>query len=101
MANISDIGRWITENAALLSGLACDNQSSDPEMQFFSDGVSDEIIQRLSRGAPACVPGWASSSSGWQRANGRIVPTKFLTISKPSAPTRNTFRKKNSGLGCR
>jgi len=101
MANISDIGRWITENEALLSGLAFDNQSSDPEMQFFSDGVSDEIIQRLSCGAPACVHGWASSSSGWRWASGPIVPTKFPMISKPSAPTRNIFRKKNSGLGCR
>src|SRR5262249_31719522 len=35
----------------LLAVLAFDNLSSDPEMQFFSDGVSEEIIQRLSRGA--------------------------------------------------
>ena len=31
--------------------LAFDNLSNDPEMQFFSDGVSEEILQRLSRGA--------------------------------------------------
>lgn len=30
--------------------LAFDNLSSQPEMQFFSDGVSEEIIQRLARG---------------------------------------------------
>ena len=30
----------------LLAVLAFDNLSSDPEMQFFSDGVSEEIIQR-------------------------------------------------------
>jgi len=35
----------------LLAVLAFDNLSSDPEMQFFSDGVSEEIIQRVSRGA--------------------------------------------------
>lgn len=35
----------------LLAVLAFDNLSNDPEMQFFSDGVSEEIIQRLSRGA--------------------------------------------------
>ncbi len=35
----------------LLAVLAFDNMSSDEEMTFFSDGVSDEIIQRLSRGA--------------------------------------------------
>ena len=34
----------------LLAVLAFDNLSNDPEMQFFSDGVSEEIIQLLSRG---------------------------------------------------
>lgn len=34
----------------LLAVLAFENLSSDPEMQFFSDGVSEEIIQRLARG---------------------------------------------------
>jgi TolB-like protein len=41
--------------------LAFDNLSTDPEMQFFSDGVSDEIIQRLSRGADLKVIGRTSS----------------------------------------
>ena len=36
--------------APLLAVLAFDNLSTDPEMQFFSDGVSEEIIQRVSRG---------------------------------------------------
>ncbi len=45
----------------LLAVLAFDNLSSDPEMQFFSDGVSEEIIQRLSRGAKLKVIGRASS----------------------------------------
>lgn len=35
----------------VLAVLPFDNLSTDPEMQFFSDGVSEEIIQRLSRGA--------------------------------------------------
>jgi len=35
----------------LLAVLPFDNLSDDREMQFFSDGVSEEIIQRLSRGA--------------------------------------------------
>ncbi len=115
MVNIGDIGRWITENESLLSGMAAlialagviiatlrrgirrlsarnqqtqpatahpelvpatkfvattepvlavlafDNLSSDPEMQFFSDGVSEEIIQRLSRGAKLNVIGRMSS----------------------------------------
>src|SRR5262249_30747637 len=34
----------------VLSVLPFDNLSSDPEMQFFSDGVSEDIIQRLARG---------------------------------------------------
>ncbi len=55
------------EDAKTVSGepivavLAFDNLSSDPEMQFFSDGVSEEIIQRLSRGAGLKVIGRASS----------------------------------------
>ena len=115
MPNISDVGRWITENEAFLSGAAAlvalggvvlspvgsalrrllvrkqskspaiagtaqaaasvartpgetilavlpfDNLSSDAEMQYFSDGVSEEIIQRLSRGAKLAVIGRASS----------------------------------------
>ena len=115
MPNIGDIGRWISENESLLSGMAAmialagvvistlgmgmrrlfarnrnaqpstaraepdpatkvavtngpilavlafDNLSTDPEMQFFSDGVSEEIIQRLSRGAKLNVIGRMSS----------------------------------------
>ncbi len=38
-----------------------DNLSDDREMQFFSDGVSEEIIQRLSRGARMKVIGRTSS----------------------------------------
>ncbi len=45
----------------ILAVLAFDNQSSDPEMQFFSDGVSEEIIQRLARGAKLQVIGRTSS----------------------------------------
>jgi TolB-like protein/class 3 adenylate cyclase len=45
----------------LVAVLAFDNLSSDPELQFFSDGVSEEIIQRLSRGARLKVIGRASS----------------------------------------
>ncbi len=45
----------------LLAVLAFDNLSSDSEMQFFSDGVSEEIIQRLSRGATLKVIGRTSS----------------------------------------
>ena len=45
----------------LLAVLAFDNLSTDPEMQFFSDGVSEEIILRLSRGAKLKVIGRASS----------------------------------------
>ncbi len=45
----------------VIAVLAFDNLSSDPEMQFFSDGVSEEIIQRLSRGAKLKVIGRTSS----------------------------------------
>jgi TolB-like protein len=45
----------------VLAVLAFDNLSDDREMQFFSDGISEEIIQRLSRGARMKVIGRASS----------------------------------------
>jgi TolB-like protein/tetratricopeptide (TPR) repeat protein len=45
----------------VLAVLPFDNLSSDPEMQFFSDGVSEEIIQRVARGARLAVIGRASS----------------------------------------
>jgi TolB-like protein len=45
----------------LLAVLAFDNLSSDPEMQFFSDGISEEIIQRIARGTKLRVIGRASS----------------------------------------
>ena len=45
----------------VLAVLPFDNLSTDPEMQFFSDGVSEEIIQRLSRGANLKLIGRTSS----------------------------------------
>jgi TolB-like protein len=45
----------------VLAVLPFDNLSDDREMQFFSDGVSEEIIQRLSRGAGIKVIGRSSS----------------------------------------
>jgi TolB-like protein/tetratricopeptide (TPR) repeat protein len=45
----------------VIAVLAFDNLSNDPEMQFFSDGVSEEIIQRLARGANLRVIGRTSS----------------------------------------
>lgn len=43
----------------VIAVLAFDN--SEPDMQFFADGVSDEIIQRLARGANLGVIGRTSS----------------------------------------
>lgn len=59
----------------LLAVLAFENLSSDPEMQFFSDGVSEEIIQRLSRGAQLRVIGRNSSFQlrGEQKADAARV----------------------------
>src|SRR6185369_15611885 len=45
----------------LLAVLPFDNLSDDREMQFFSDGVSEDIIQRLARGASMKVIGRTSS----------------------------------------
>jgi TolB-like protein len=45
----------------VLAVLAFENLSSDPEMQFFSDGISEDIIQRVSRGARLKVIARSSS----------------------------------------
>jgi TolB-like protein len=45
----------------LLAVLPFDNLSADQEMQFFSDGVSEEILQRLARGSKLRVVGRTSS----------------------------------------
>ena len=45
----------------LLAVLPFDNLSDDKEMQFFSDGVSEEIIQRLARGSALKVIGRTTS----------------------------------------
>jgi len=45
----------------LLAVLAFENLSGDPEMAYFSDGVSEEILQTVARGADLKVIGRASS----------------------------------------
>ncbi|MDH4126623.1 MAG: hypothetical protein OEW64_10040 [Gammaproteobacteria bacterium] len=45
----------------ILAVLPFDNLSTDAEMQFFSDGVSEEIIQRLARGSSLKLIGRTSS----------------------------------------
>ena len=45
----------------LLAVLAFDNLSGDPEMTYFSDGVSEEILQTVARGAELKVIGRGSS----------------------------------------
>ena len=45
----------------MIAVLAFDNLSNEPEMQFFSDGVSEEIIQRLARGTQLRVISRTSS----------------------------------------
>ncbi|MGE0625683.1 MAG: hypothetical protein AB7I04_13020 [Pseudomonadales bacterium] len=51
----------IKPSEPVLAVLPFDNLSNDPEMQFFSDGVSEEIIQRLTRGSRLKVIGRTSS----------------------------------------
>lgn len=50
-----------TNAEPLLAVLPFDNLSNDPEMQFFSDGISEEIIQRIARGSSLKVIGRTSS----------------------------------------
>lgn len=49
------------ERERMLAVLPFDNLSSDEEMQFFSDGVSDEIMGRIARGSKLKVIGRTSS----------------------------------------
>ena len=49
------------ERERMLAVLPFDNLSSDEEMQFFSDGVSDEIMGRITRGSKLKVIGRTSS----------------------------------------
>jgi TolB-like protein/tetratricopeptide (TPR) repeat protein len=50
-----------TDSGPLLAVLAFDNHSGDAEMQYFSDGVSEEIIRRVARGSRIRVIGRTSS----------------------------------------
>ena len=50
-----------TRGRPVVAVLAFDNLSGDPDMQFFSDGVSEEIIRRLARGSALGVIGRTSS----------------------------------------
>ena len=57
----------------ILAVLAFDNLSSDAEMDFFSDGISEEILQRLSRTSNLKVI--ARSSSFQFRGRDKITAT--------------------------
>lgn len=56
-----DIPRVQPSDTPLLAVLPFDNLSNDPDMDFFSEGVSDEIIQSLARGTKIKVIGRTSS----------------------------------------
>ena len=45
----------------LLAVLAFDNLSGDPDMTWFSDGISEEILQTVARGSQLKVIGRGSS----------------------------------------
>jgi len=59
--SVATVGSQSKSREPLLAVLPFDNLSDDREMQFFSDGVSEEIIQRLARGACMKVIGRTSS----------------------------------------
>ena len=50
-----------TSSETLLAVLPFDNLSSDPDMGFFSDGVSEDILSRIARGSKLKVIGRTSS----------------------------------------
>src|SRR5215469_3415752 len=59
----------------LLAVLAFDNLSGDPETAYFSDGVSEEILQTVARGPDLRVIGRTSSFSlrGAEKAANRVA----------------------------
>jgi TolB-like protein/Tfp pilus assembly protein PilF len=65
----------------LLAVLAFDNLSGDPETAYFSDGVSEEILQTLARSADLKVIGRASSFQfrGAEKAAGRVAASLNAT----------------------
>jgi len=64
---VRSIGYRLTEFGRLeasrpsLAVLAFDNLSNDPDLEFFSDGVSEDILHAVSRATPLKVIGRASS----------------------------------------
>jgi TolB-like protein len=65
----------------LLAVLAFDNLSGDPEMTYFSDGISEEILQTVARGARLRVIGRGSSFQfrGRDKAASQIAATLKAT----------------------
>ncbi|HEY2047904.1 MAG TPA: winged helix-turn-helix domain-containing protein [Caulobacteraceae bacterium] len=65
----------------LLAVLAFDNLSGDPEMAYFSDGLSEEILHTVSRGARLKVVGRSSSFQfrGSDKAVARVVASLGAT----------------------
>ncbi len=56
-----DVSGVQPSDTPLLAVLPFDNLSNDTEMDFFSEGISDEIIQRVARGTKIKVIGRTSS----------------------------------------
>jgi TolB-like protein len=65
----------------LLAVLAFDNLSADPEMQFFSDGVSEEILDTVARGTTVKVIAPSSSFQfrGAEKAAARVASALKVT----------------------
>ncbi len=60
----------------LLAVLAFDNLSGDPEMAYFSDGISEEIQETVARGADLKVIGRASSFQFRGGSAARVIIVK-------------------------
>ncbi len=72
----------------LLAVLAFDNLSGDPEMAYFSDGVSEEILQTVARGAELKVIGRGSSF----QFRGRDKAAAHVGADAEAPPTCSTAR---------
>jgi DNA-binding winged helix-turn-helix (wHTH) protein len=76
----SNDGRADLRPQRALAVLAFDNLSGDPEMAYFSDGVSEEILHAVARGSSVSVIGRASSFQfrGADKAAARVAANAAL-----------------------
>ncbi|HEX4183152.1 MAG TPA: BTAD domain-containing putative transcriptional regulator [Caulobacteraceae bacterium] len=83
----------VERQAPMLAVLAFDNLSGDQEMDFFSDGVSDEILQTVSRASNLRV---IARSSSFQFRGPAKVPHRVAAETKATHLLDGSVRRSGS-----